>query len=170
MLVHALVISRLDYCNSVFNNIAATHLKPLQSVLHAAARLVVRKRKFDHVTEDVRDYLHWLPVTNRIDYKLCVLVFKSLHQMAPAYLSDMCSPASTDTNRSQLRSAAQGRLLDLTVRRTRTTTYGPRSFAVAGPSIWNTLPRDIREPTLTFKQFCSKLKTIMFNRAYYSRT
>ena len=65
LLVHALIISRLDYCNSVFNNVAAVHLHPLQSVLHAAARLVVQKRKYDHIT-DKRDYLHWLPINYRI--------------------------------------------------------------------------------------------------------
>ena len=43
--VHALIISRLDYCNSFFNNVAAVHLHPLQSVLHAAARLIVQRRK-----------------------------------------------------------------------------------------------------------------------------
>ena len=68
LLVHALIISRLDYCNSVFNNVAAVHLHPLQSVLHAAARLVVQRRKYDHITADIRDYLHWLPVNYRIDF------------------------------------------------------------------------------------------------------
>ena len=70
LLVHALIISRLDYCNIVFNNVAAVHLHPLQSVLHAAARLVVQRRKYDHISTDICDYLHWLPINYRIDYKL----------------------------------------------------------------------------------------------------
>ena len=76
LLVHALIISRLDYCNSVFNNVAAVHLHPLQSVLNAAVRLVIQRRKYDHITADIRNYLHWLPVNYRIDFKLCALVYK----------------------------------------------------------------------------------------------
>ena len=54
-------------------------------------RIILSKRKFDHITTDVRDRLHWLPVQQRIEYKVCVLVYKSLHQAAPAYLAELCS-------------------------------------------------------------------------------
>ena len=120
LLVHALIISRLDYCNSVFNNVAAVHLHPLQSVLHAAARLVVQMKKYDYITADIRDYLHWLPVNYRIYFKLCALMYKCLHRTASVYLSDMCTLISTNPTRSLLRSASSG---DLIVPRTRTVTY-----------------------------------------------
>ena len=92
MLVHALVSTQVDYCNSILYQVAAVHLRPLQSVLNAAARLIVRKQKYDHITSTLRDDLHWLPVHRRIEYKLILFVFKCRHQMAPSYLSMMCAP------------------------------------------------------------------------------
>ena len=62
-----------------------------------------------------------------------------------------------------LRSATHG---DLQVLRTRTVTYGPQSFVVFGPTIWNTLPSTLRVSTTTLGQFQSGLKTILFRLAY----
>jgi len=83
-MVHAFVTSRVHYCNSVLHRASAASVQPLQNVLNAAVRIILRKRKFDHSTTDVRDQLHWLPVQQRIEYKVCVLVYKSLHQASPA--------------------------------------------------------------------------------------
>jgi len=69
-LIHALIASRLDYCNSMLYQINVNATKTLQSVLHSAARLVMRKRRFDSITPTLRDDLHWLPVPQRIVYKL----------------------------------------------------------------------------------------------------
>jgi len=162
-LVHAFVTSRIDYCNSVIYGARAVHIQPLQNVLNAAARLILHKRKYDHITNDIRDRLHWLPIQQRLEYKVCLLIFKCLHQMAPVYLTEMNDPVSASTSRSHLRSAARG---DLAVPRSRTTTYGQRSFSVSGPSLWNSLPLSVRDPSLTMKQFCTHLKTFMFRRAY----
>ena len=74
MLIHALIASRVDYCNSVLFQTAAVHIRPLQSVTNATARLVVKKRKSDSITPTLRDTLHWLLVRERIDFKLCLLV------------------------------------------------------------------------------------------------
>ena len=57
-LVHAFITSRIDYCNSVFSRASSKHVRPLQSVLHAAARLITRRRKFDSITPIIRDSLH----------------------------------------------------------------------------------------------------------------
>jgi len=65
-LVHALIASRLDYCNSVLYQINTTVTRTLQSVLHSAVRLIMRKRKFDRITPTLRDDFHWLPVPERI--------------------------------------------------------------------------------------------------------
>lgn len=162
-LVHALIASRLDYCNSVFFNISATNMRALQSVLNAAARLITRKRKYDHISLTLRDDLHWLPIQQRIDYKLCTLVYKCIHQTAPTYISELCVPVSSISGRRNLRSAAHG---DLQIPATGTMTYGPRSFAVSGPTIWNSLPFSLRDATLTLTQFHSRLKTHLFSVAY----
>ena len=77
-----------------------------------AARLVLRKRKFDPISDDLRERLHWLPIRQRIQYKLRLLVYKCLHGLAPSYLSDMLALVSSDPYSCHLRSAAHS---DLTV-------------------------------------------------------
>ena len=61
-LVHALISCRVDYCNSILYGACAAHLRPLQSVLNGAARLIAGKRKYDHITDTMCHDLHWLPV------------------------------------------------------------------------------------------------------------
>ena len=104
---------------------------------------ILHKPMYDHITSDIRDRLHWLPIQQRLEYKICLLIFKCIHQMAPVYLTVMSDPVSASASRSHLRSAARG---DLVLPRSRTTTYGQRSFSVTGPSPWNSLPLSVRDP------------------------
>ena len=84
MLIHALIASRVDYCNSVLFQTAAVRLRPLQLVMNAAARLVVKKRKSDSITPTLeRDTLHWLLLRERIDFKLCLLVYTNVFTSLP---------------------------------------------------------------------------------------
>jgi|SRR6218665_448173 len=94
-LVYAFVSSRLDYCNSFFAGLTDELINKLQSVLRSAARLVLRKRKFDPITDDLRDQLHWLPIRQRIQHKLGAV---------PSYLADLISPIGNGSQR--LRSVA----------------------------------------------------------------
>jgi len=70
-MVHAFVTSRVDYCNSVLHRVSAASVQPLQNVLNATAGIILCKRKFDHITTDVQDRLHWLPIPQRIEYNVC---------------------------------------------------------------------------------------------------
>ena len=155
VLVHSFITSRVDYCNSVFGNASAVNLYSLQSVLNAAACVITRKRKYDHISVIIRDQLHWLQVKQWIDHKLCTLIYKSLHNVVPVYLRDMCIPVPLIAGRFSLWSAAH---CDLWHQRTTTKIFGPRIFVVLGPFIWNTLPATVRDPLLTYGQFCSKMK------------
>ena len=146
-LMHAFITSRIDYCNSVFSRASSKHVRPPQSVLHAAGRLIVRRRKFDSITPIIRNSLHWLLIAQRVEYKLYTFVFKCLHRMAPVYLIEMCIPVSTIQGRSQLRSAAHG---ELVVPRSTRVTFGNRSFSVSEPKSWNTQPLNARVFTLSF--------------------
>ena len=146
MLVHAFVSSRLDYCNSLLAGVSDELVNRLQSVLRSAARLVLRKRKFDPISIDLRERLHWLPIRQRIQYKL----------------SDMLTLVSADPYSCRLRSAAHG---DLTVPWTRTVRMGPRSFAVSGPKFWNSLAPELKHPNISLASFKSLLKTELFIRA-----
>ena len=138
------VTAGLAESNSVIYRASAGHIQPLQNVLNVAQRIILHKRKFDRITADVRDQLHWLPVQQRIEYKVCVLVYKCLHQAAPTYLSELCMSSAS---RSHLRSAACG---EFAVPRSRTSTYGQRSFAVSGPTLWNSLPLAAKCSRLAF--------------------
>ena len=73
-LVNAFITSRIDYCNSVFSRVAVSHLRPLQSVLNAAAQLIVKKHKYDTNTVTICYVLHLLLIQQRIEYKLCDLL------------------------------------------------------------------------------------------------
>jgi len=92
-IVQSFVSCRLDYCNALLYGISGGLIQRLQSVQNAAARLVTGARRRDHITPVLRQ-LHWLPVKHRIDFKLAVLVYKSLHALAPPHLSDDCPNSS----------------------------------------------------------------------------
>ena len=108
------------------------HIRPLQNVLNAAARLILHKRKYDRITATIRDLLHWLPVQQSIEYNMCVLVYKCLHQAAPIHLSELCIPVATFAGRSHLRSAVK---VCLVTSYCRTKNYGQRSFSYCGPVV-----------------------------------
>jgi len=144
-------------------SISAAYLQALQSVLNAGAHLIMRKHKYDHITSTLRDDLHWLPVHQRILYKLYTILYKCIYGAAPSYRTNLCVPVATITSRRYLRSATHG---DLLMPRTRMVTYGPRSLAVFGRTLWNTLPSTLRVSATTLGQFQSGLKTILFCLAY----
>jgi len=162
-LVIALVLNRLDYCNSVLIGISDIYARSFQSVIRAAARLITRRRKFDSISAVIRDDLHWLPFRQRVEYKINAIVYNCLHNDAPRYLSEFCQSVSSNAVRQNLRSATRG---DLIVPRTKGVRYGPRSFAVSGPTTWNSLPPALRDQSLDSTNFRRQLKTELFRRAY----
>ena len=162
-LVHAFLCSRLDFCNSAFYGLKASNVDRLQSIFNAAARLLLNVPKFGHISAAIRDTLHWLPVKQRIEFKLCLLVRNCLNGSAPEYLRELCVPVSTNEYRRMTRAADRG---DLIVPRVRTERFGRRSFSVAGPHLWNSLPTDIRQPATTSSPstFKRALKTFLFRQ------
>ncbi len=86
--IHDFITSKLDYCNSLNTGISQTALSRLQLVQNAAARLLTRSYKRDHITP-VLQSLHWLPGRYRVDFKIVLIVYKSLNGMAPSYISDL---------------------------------------------------------------------------------
>lgn len=91
VMVQALVISRLDYCNSLLIGLPACAIRPLQLIQNAAARLVFNLPKFSHTTPLLRS-LHWLPIAARIRFKTLVLTYRATNGSAPAYIQDMVKP------------------------------------------------------------------------------
>jgi hypothetical protein len=163
MLVHAFIASKVDYCNSLLYGATAHVTRRLQAVLNAAARLISGARRFDHITPVLRDELHWLPVPQRIEYKVALLVYKCLHGAGPEYFNDYCNRVSAADYHHHLRSVTRG---DLVVPRTRTRCLGLRRFSSSGPIVWNSLPLELRDFTLTLTQFKQRLKHFYFCIAY----
>jgi len=161
ILVKAFASSRLDYCNSLLYGVGQGILDKLQRIQNAAARLISGRRKFDHITPVLRD-LHWLPIRQRIEYKLCSIVHKCLHGQAPTYLSDACIPVSSLSGRQNLRSAETGFLKTPRIN----TMMGSRAFTSSGPNVWNNLPIYLRDSQLSLSTFQKGLKTVLFDRAY----
>lgn len=161
-LVHALVTSRVDYCNCLLANAPATWTDKLQRVLNAAARIITDTRKFDHgLTHILQDQLHWLDIPRRVMYRLCTVVYRCLHGLAPPYLTELCRSTSDVDGRSHLRSAARGMLVTPSYK---LSTYGKRAFSYAGPSTWNLLPDRLKDSELTFDGFRRLLKTFYFEQ------
>ena len=76
-------------CNSLLVGISQKLQKKLQNVQRTSARLIFKKRKFDSITAELINELHWLPIKQRIDYKILALVYKALHGQAPSDVTDM---------------------------------------------------------------------------------
>jgi hypothetical protein len=153
-LIHAFVISRLDYCNSLLAGLSRVSLDRLQRVQKAAARLLHGTKKFDSIHPILFD-LHWLPIVFRIDYKIAVFTYRCFKGLSPRYLHSL------------LRLPASSRLAcdRLITAKPRTKTYGSRSFTVYAPKLWNSLPSTVRKAT-SLAQFCSRLKTHLITVAF----
>ena len=159
-LIRAFVTSHVDYCNAVLAGIPQYQVQRIQRVLNAAARLIYHCPRFSHITPVLRS-LHWLPVKFRVEFKIALLVYKALNNIAPIYISEMLIPKQS-SDRWTLRSDGQGLLY---IPKTNCKTLGDRAFAHAAPQLWNSLPLDVRncENISVFKK---RLKTFLFNKAY----
>ena len=138
--VLGLVISRLDYCNGLLCAATDQQLHKLQLVQNRAARLVVRAQvphgQIVHITLILKQ-LHWLPVKQRVRYKLCLIVHNSLHGTGPQYLRELLKLYVQD---ERLWQASNLQLVLCHPKRK----VGRAGFSVAGPDGWHTLPAAIR--------------------------
>ena len=154
IMIHSYVTSCLDNGNFLLYGISDHLLTKLQRVQNAAARLITKTRKHDHITA-VLINLHWLPIKQRIEYKLLLLTFRSLHGLAASYLSDLLIRYEPTR---PLRSA-DAHLLE--VPRYRLRTQGEKEFSSAAPWLWNNLPLALRA-TDSPSSFKKQLKTLLF--------
>ena len=149
-IVHAVISSRLDYCNSLFANISKNNLCKLQKVQNSAAKLILGKRRRDSASSALRQ-LHWLNIESRITFKLLLIVHKVLR--------GRCS-----TNLSLEYKGFNGRPDDYLKLRTPNfkTVHGTRVFAFNGSRLWNTLPAHIRAEE-DIDEFKRRIKTLLFD-------
>jgi len=160
-LVHALVISQLDYANALYVELPATLLDRLQRIQNAAVRLIFRLKRRDHVTPSMKK-LHWLPVRQRIDYKVLILTYNCINDpTAPVYLKELLSIRRTGV---RTRAADGPTVLEQPSTEVKAS-FGARAFSRAAPRLWNSLSPDIRAKT-TLTSFRAALKTHLFRQAY----
>ena len=112
-IIHAFVTSRLDNGNALFYGLPQNQISRLQHIQNTAARVVTLSRKSCHITPILKE-LHWLPVSQRIVFKLMLIVHKSVNNIAPMYISELLK------------------------------VYTDRSFSVAAPRLWNHLPTKLK--------------------------
>ena len=121
--------------------------------------------KYGHVSSYMLEVLHWLPICQRIEYRVSALVWRCMRGLAPIYLRELCCLVSAVPGRRLLRSAEKGVLL---VTFAHSATMQNRAFAVVGPMIWNGLPPDCvysaLHPGSLPDTFLTKLKTVLFGR------
>ena len=91
ILVNSLVLSRLDYCNSLYFNFPKSTLYPLTKAFNSVARLVSHTPKFSHISPSFFD-LHWLPLHFCFFFKICSLMYKIFHSTSPSYFSYLLLP------------------------------------------------------------------------------
>ena len=137
MLIHAFVTSRIDYCNSLFTNIPKNSIKVLQSIQNYAARLVSGSNLRNHITP-VLEELHWLPVVDRIDFKVLLITYKVVHLGIPLYL------VSQIKFKKPTRNLRYYDDLLLEEPRSYSSKMGDRSFQFYAPKLWNNIPFEIR--------------------------
>ena len=156
-MVHSMMTSKLDYCNSILHGLPDSTVKSLVSVQKTAARLVTGTMKYDHITPVLRE-LHWLPIRRRIEYKILMLTFKCVHGIAPVYLMDLVHKRGNKGTRADDKNHLQ-------VPKVKKSTFGGRSFSFVSASLWNQLPDDLRFET-NIESFKKQLKTYLFQQSY----
>ena len=116
--------------------------------------IIVQIKRNEHISQVKKD-LHWLPISQRIVYKVLLLTYKALHGLAPKYLHELLEPCQSSRN-----------VANLTLKKPQSKSkYGDRAFKMAAPKLWNDLPHEIRQSPKVGK-FTRKLKAHLFTKAY----
>ncbi len=153
LLVQALVISRLDYCNALLAGLPSNTIKPLQ-IQNAVARLVFNEPKRAHVTS-LFVSLHWPPVAARIQFKTLMLAYRTTPGSAPTYFHSLLRIYIPSRS---LRSASERCLVVPSQRGSKSLS---RTFSFTIPGWWNDLPTPIRTAG-SLSIFKQQLKTHLF--------
>lgn len=152
--ITALVLSRLDFGNTLYAGIQAQHLAKLQRLQNAAARLILDIPRYDHVSHRLK-MLHWLPIGKRIKFKALCLTYKALQGKGPHFLQSHLKPYEP----ARILRSSQAKLIQ--VPRFKRTSWGGRSFLLHAANTWNLLTMTIKNsPSLT--SFRKEIKTWLF--------
>ena len=140
--------------NSLLYRLPDIQIKRLRRLQNIAARIVTRTKPRAHITPVLKE-LHWLPIQDRVVFKLLVYVYRAKIGKSPSYIMDLISTYNPP------RDLRSGNKDLLTVPRT-FSSYGNRSFSSAAPSLWNSLPDYVKSAS-SLNSFKSKLKTFLMS-------
>ena len=160
-IIKSCLLPHIDYCNSLYACLPQKQIKKLQRLMNCSIRFIFSLRRYEQVSiSSYAKKCHFLPVQYRVNYKICMLAYKCLHDLAPEYLQELImlkqSLESLRINRDRF-------LLHTPM--PDTAEYKNRRFANYAPKLWNSLPYDIRSSN-SLAIFQSKLKTFYFSQAY----
>ncbi len=153
LLVQALVLSRLDYCDALLAGLPASSIKPLQLIQNVAARLIFNEPKRTHVTPLFIN-LHWLPIAARIQFKALMFAYRTTSGSAPLYLNSLLQ---TYVPSRSLRSASERRI---TVPSQRDTKSLSQTFTLTVPIWWRA---QLNPSSWILTIFKKRLKTHLFH-------
>lgn len=159
-LVHSAILSKVDYCNSLYTFLPKISTKKLQKVINSSVRFIFNITGLDrrkHITPRLQE-LHFLPVEYRVNFKICLMVYKSLNFRSPLYIQELVNLRKP--NQDRLLRIDNDKLI-LEYLKPAKQDYKNRSFSFAAPNLWNSLPFDVRssESVNIFKR---NLKTFYF--------
>jgi hypothetical protein len=171
----SIVHSKLDYCNSLYYNLPKASINRLQSIQNSLARAVTKSPKFSHISPILKS-LHWLKITERIQYKIITLTYSSLQSSKPVYLRTLLAPQPPRPTRSSSHLTLSRPLNQSSLK------ICNRAFSYAAPELWNSIPSSLRSfspslttqsessssivPSLSPHTFRSKLKTFLFLKSF----
>jgi hypothetical protein len=159
--ITAFVMSKLDCGNALLYGLPKCTTDRLQRLQDCAARCLTGSNLRGSSLRPILKQLHWLPIVERVEYKLLMLTYKVLYLDGPAYLRDQISFYTPDR---VLRSTASDHYL-LREPKTELVSGGDRSFSKGSPVLWNSLPYDLRTCD---SLYCFKkgVKTFLFTKVY----
>ena len=156
LLIHSLIISRLQYCNSLLATVNKDKIKHFDRIINRSIRLIYRLNRNDYSTSvtELRQRLNWMTTTDSIDYKLLTIIKKTLTYEQPHALR---LSLNIKSNNRQLRTS------DLTILTLPTTNskYGKKRFSSIASYKWNRLPKQLLSPTISPNSFKRKLKSFL---------
>ena len=156
--MQALILSRLDYCNSMLQGSANYQLHKLQKIQNMVCRVVCNLKKYDHVSNHM-ETLHWLQICERNCFKIATLMHSCIHGSTPKYLTDILP---IHQNKWQMRLSTSNILPSVLCKSA--LSYNS-AFPSAGPRIWNALPALVRTEKDN-KNLRRALKTHLFGHLY----